>query len=92
MKLKKTGLSVIVLALLILGSFSSCIDLSPVSKGNDKLSQLLHIIGNQYVDTVDVDGITGATVTSKAIARSVNSAVAFVTGADISSGATSWGG
>jgi electron transport complex protein RnfG len=39
-----------------------------------------------------VDGITGATVTSKAIARSVNSAVAYVTGADVSSGATSWGG
>ena len=39
-----------------------------------------------------VDGISGATVTSKAIARSVNSAVAFVTGADIDSGATSWGG
>ena len=39
-----------------------------------------------------VDAITGATVTSKAIARSVNSAVAYVTGADVSSGATSWGG
>ena len=39
-----------------------------------------------------VDGITGATVTSKAIARSVNSAVAYVTGADVESGATSWGG
>ena len=39
-----------------------------------------------------VDGITGATVTSKAIARSVNSAVAYVTGADVDSGATSWGG
>ena len=39
-----------------------------------------------------VDGITGATVTSKAIARSVNSASAYVTGADTSSGATSWGG
>jgi len=39
-----------------------------------------------------VDAITGATVTSKAIARSVNSAVAFVTGADASSEATSWGG
>ena len=39
-----------------------------------------------------VDGITGATVTSKAIARSVNSAVAFVTGADAASEATSWGG
>ena len=62
MKLKKTGLSVIVLALLILGSFCSCIDLSPVSKGNDKLSQLLHIIGNQYVDTVDVDGLIEKTI------------------------------
>ena len=39
-----------------------------------------------------VDGITGATVTSKAIARSVNSAVGYVTGADASSAATSWGG
>ena len=43
-------------------------------------------------DTVDVDAITGATVTSKAIVRCVNSAVAYVTGADIDSGATSWGG
>lgn len=39
-----------------------------------------------------VDAITGATVTSKAIARCVNAAVAYVTGADIDSGATSWGG
>ena len=39
-----------------------------------------------------VDALTGATVTSKAIARSVNSAVGFVTGADTSSEATSWGG
>jgi len=39
-----------------------------------------------------VDGISGATVTSKAIARSVNSAVGFVTGADASSSATAWGG
>ncbi len=43
-------------------------------------------------EEVYVDAITGATVTSKAIARSVNSAVAFVTGADASSEATSWGG
>ena len=41
---------------------------------------------------VYVDGITGATVTSKAIARSVNSAVGYVTGADTASAATSWGG
>ena len=43
-------------------------------------------------DTVDVDALTGATVTSKAIVRAVNSAVAYVTGADIESAATSWGG
>lgn len=42
--------------------------------------------------SVYVDGISGATVTSKAIARCVNSAAAYVTGADASSGATSWGG
>lgn len=41
---------------------------------------------------VQVDGITGATVTSKAVARSVNSAVAYVTGADASTSATTWGG
>ncbi len=43
-------------------------------------------------ETVDVDGITGATVTSKAVVRCVNSAVAYVTGADTASAATSWGG
>ena len=43
-------------------------------------------------ESVDVDAITGATVTSKAIIRCVNSAVAYVTGADADSGATSWGG
>ena len=43
-------------------------------------------------DTVDVDALTGATVTSKAIVRCVNSAVAYVTGADASTGATTWGG
>ena len=43
-------------------------------------------------ESVQVDGITGATVTSKAIARSVNSAVGYVTGADAVSSATTWGG
>lgn len=42
--------------------------------------------------SVYVDAISGATVTSKAIARCVNSAAAYVTGADASSAATSWGG
>ena len=40
----------------------------------------------------DVDALTGATVTSKAIAKAVNSASAYVTGADVDSGATQWGG
>ena len=55
------------------------------------LAQFLRTEGNAEVGT-NVDAITGATVTSKAVARSVNSAVGFVTGADTTSGATSWGG
>ena len=39
-----------------------------------------------------VDAITGATVTSKAVVRCVNSAVSYVTGADVTTEATSWGG
>lgn len=57
----------------------------------DFLAQFLNTEGDAEVGT-NVDAITGATVTSKAITRCVNSAVAFVTGADIDSGATSWGG
>ncbi len=41
---------------------------------------------------IAVDGITGATVSSKAVARCVSAAVAYVTGADINSSATEWGG
>lgn len=55
------------------------------------LVQFLNTSGEAEVGT-NVDAITGATVTSRAIARSVNSAVAYVTGADTSSGATAWGG
>ena len=55
------------------------------------LAQFLRTEGDAEVGN-NVDAITGATVTSKAVARSVNSAVGFVTGADTSSGATSWGG
>lgn len=43
-------------------------------------------------ESVGVDAITGATVTSKAVVRCVNSAVAYVTGADAASSATTWGG
>lgn len=55
------------------------------------LAQFLNTSGEAEVGT-NVDAISGATVTSKAVTRSINSAVAFVTGADVSSGATSWGG
>lgn len=57
----------------------------------DFLVQFLSTQGDAEVGET-VDALTGATVTSKAIARSVNAAVGFVTGADTSSGATSWGG
>ena len=60
-------------------------------KDVDFLGQFLYGAGDYEVGT-NVDGLTGATVTSKAVARCVNSAVAVVTGADADSGATSWGG
>lgn len=57
----------------------------------DFLAQFLKTSGEAEVGST-IDAISGATVTSKAVTRCVNSAVAFVTGADASSGATSWGG
>ena len=39
-----------------------------------------------------VDAITGATVTSRAIARGVSSACGYVTGADVTTSASEWGG
>ena len=55
------------------------------------LSQLVGTGGDAAVGE-NIDAISGATVTSKAIVKAVNSAAAYVTGADISSGATEWGG
>ena len=55
------------------------------------LSQFLNTSGEAEIGT-NVDAITGATVTSLAVARSINSAVAVVTGADVASSATTWGG
>lgn len=55
------------------------------------LAQFLGTGGSAAVGT-DIDALTGATVTAKAVTRGVNSAVSFVTGADTSSGATAWGG
>ena len=57
----------------------------------DFLKQFLNTEGGLTVGE-NIDALTSATVTSKAVTRSVNSAVAFVTGADISSSATTWGG
>lgn len=57
----------------------------------DFLAQFLNTSGEAAVGET-VDALTGATVTSKAVTRAVNSAVAYVTGADASSGATTWGG
>lgn len=57
----------------------------------DFLKQFLGRRGDAAVGE-NVDALTGATVTSKAIAKGVNAASAYVTGADISSGATEWGG
>lgn len=53
------------------------------------LSQFLGTKGNAEIGT-DVDAMAGATVTSKSLAKAVSSASAYVTGADISSGATEW--
>lgn len=55
------------------------------------LGQLLNTSGEAVVGE-NVDALTGATVTSKAIVRSINSAVAVVTGADAATTATVWGG
>ena len=55
----------------------------------DFLAQFLWTEGDAEVGT-NVDAITGATVTSKAVARSVNSAVGFMTGVDATTSATSW--
>lgn len=57
----------------------------------DFLIQFLGTEGDAQIGG-GIDALTGATVTSKAIARAVNAAVGYVTGADTSSGATSWGG
>lgn len=55
------------------------------------LGQFLNTTGSAEVGS-DVDALSGATVTSRAVAKGVNAAVAYVTGADVSSGATEWGG
>ena len=55
------------------------------------LGQFLNTSGSAEVGS-DVDALSGATVTSRAVAKGVNAAVAYVTGADVTSSATEWGG
>ena len=61
------------------------------TSGADAFSSATQKVEGEAAEEVYVDGLTGATVTSKAIARSVNSAVGFVTGADAATEATKWG-
>ena len=60
--------------------------------GADAFSGATGDASKPAADASEVDALTGATVTSKAVVRSVNSAIAYVTGADVSSSATTWGG
>lgn len=53
------------------------------------LSQFVETSGDVVIGE-NADALTGATVTSKAVAKAVNSAAAYMTGADVSSGATEW--
>lgn len=57
----------------------------------DFLAQYLRTEGDAQVGE-NVDAITGATVTSKAVTRCVNAAVAYVTGTDTDSSASVWEG
>lgn len=62
------------------------------TSGADAFSAATGAAETETGTEVAVDAITGATVTSKAAARCVNSAIAYVTGADAVSAATTWGG
>ena len=66
-------------------------NVSIATSGADAFSSATQKVDGEPAEEVHVDGLTGATVTSKAIARSVNSAVGFVTGADAVTEATKWG-
>lgn len=54
------------------------------------LSQYLRGTGDAVVGET-IDAVTGATVSSKAVTKAINSAVGYVTGADVISSATEWG-
>ena len=60
--------------------------------GEDAFSGATGTVEESTGEATEVDALTGATVTSKAIVRAINSAISYVTGADVYSAATSWGG
>ncbi len=60
------------------------------TSGADAFSEATNVTDSTG-EEITVDGISGATVSSKAVARCVSAAVAYVTGADIGSSATTWG-
>lgn len=62
------------------------------TSGEDAFSGATGTVEESTGEATEVDALTGATVTSKAIVRAINSAISYVTGADVSSAATSWGG
>ena len=60
--------------------------------GADAFSEATGTETESSGEATEVDALTGATVTSKAVVRAINSAIAYVTGADVDTAATSWGG
>ena len=60
--------------------------------GADAFSEATGTEAEASGEATEVDALTGATVTSKAVVRAINSAIAYVTGADVDTAATSWGG
>ena len=61
--MSRVKLYIITLALLSLGMLSSCINgVVPSGGSSNKLSNLLYIIGNQYVDTVDMEDLVEKTI------------------------------
>ena len=67
-------------------------DFAIATSGEDAFSGATGTVEESTGEATEVDALTGATVTSKAIVRAINSAISYVTGADVSSAATSWGG
>lgn len=55
------------------------------------LEQFLHTGGEASIG-VNVDALTGATVTSRSVMRAVNAAVAYASGADVMTAPTKWSG